>query len=476
MPSQAPGEYETLAGQAFGWVVDRLETSHSLTWDSAAALASSAMYALRAAPMVRYYMTPAQNAQQHRSLFLDQWRPGDEIVVHAMIARHEGQESLQWFRFWQQRAPNGVLVLRNAQEQPVACMLRLDMEALDPQARAADPMTCKLWQALQTRFTMHPGDHIPFVRHWVTRDYTVSDSPEKTRLLMAIHVHNVTAKNLRLSAQVFDETGNWERPAAALGINRLGDSDTTIGDKNWRIYYNDWALEPPTHYYRRLADRVLSCKLDAAGQPVTTATDTNQVAFDGLDEAAFRRAVVDALKHFHQAGKLRHNALLHCALVTAAANDNADDETRLQGLCQIVETAVETMANSGGQGHGPARMLQVGDLQPCASQKAAAATLHMGYSTFRRHMGRAREALAGKLWLLEMEQRKSVPATDRLHTAKKAIISIVAVILSVGFASIADVADEVLEERDRHHASVVTLSQDILPGPFASHGNAIRFS
>lgn len=406
MPDRAPGEYETLARNAALWTIERIETATELSLHEATVLAANAMYALRAAPLIRHYITPAHNADHHRALYLDCWRTGDAAMVHPMIARHEGQESLGWFRFWHDKGVGGVLVLRDAEERPVACLLRLDMETLNPADRAADPLTRKLWQALQTDFNIYPGDHIPFVRHWVTHDYAVSDSPEKTRLLMAMHAYNMTASNLRLSAQVFDESGNWEQPAAALGIQRLNGSDTVIGTKNWRIYYNDWRQEPPMQYYRRFVDRVLACALDDAGQPVIPVGPVSSLGTDLLNENAFSRAVEHALKHFHKSTVLAKNDLLQKTLLAAGqAGHNHDQQARLATLRTIVQAGV------GGLHSQQARILEATYLQPGSSQKTAAQQLHMGYSTFRRHLAKAHKALAVVLWKQELDRRRGAPAT-----------------------------------------------------------------
>lgn len=401
MPNRAPGQYEWLARNATEWIVNRLETSQALTWDAAAGLAADAMYALRAAPMVRYFMSPVGN----RSLYLDRWRPGDEAVIHAMIARHEGDDSLHWFMFWRARAPDSVIVVRDAGQRPVALFLKLDMETLDARARETDPLTRNLWQALQKQFNLHPGDHVPFIRHWVTHDYAISDSPEKTRILMAIHTYNLTAKNLRLSAQVFDETGQWEVPAAALGIRLLHDSDTVIGGKNWRIYYNDWAREPPSRYYRLFAARVLGFDpAEFAESSVPPAAESSGRP-DDLDESAFGRAVADALKHFNRPRKLRQNELLNCALVSAEAGGDADTKARIPCLRLGIEAAVAELSENGAAGRRQSRVLRGAYLDPAGSQKAAAAALHMGYSTFRRHLAESRETLAAELWRREKLHR-----------------------------------------------------------------------
>ena len=50
-------------------------------------------------------------------------------------------------------------------------------------------------------------------------------------------------------------------------------------------------------------------------------------------------------------------------------------------------------------------MLRRAYLNPARSQQHAAEALHMGYSTFRRHLAEAREALTDELWRREIACR-----------------------------------------------------------------------
>lgn len=399
MAERAPEQYRRLACRATDWVVDRLETSKALTWDAAAGLAEDAMHALRGAPRVRRVMTAGGRWPCQQSLSLDCYRPGDETAIHAMIARHEGETSLQWFQFWQQRAPDGVIVVRDAEQLPLAFLLKLDMETLDADAREADPLTRTLWQALQTQFTLRPGDHVPFIRHCIAHDGAAGGSAARNRLLMAILTYNLTAQNLPLSAQVFRDTKYRERSAAAMRVRPLDDRGTVIGDNRWRIYYHDWAVEPPSRYYRRLAARMLGCDSTSTGRPVDGSEP------EMLDQSGFANAVDKALKHYQQPDKLRNNPLLGCALAAAGTDERADTATRIETLRTRLEAAVTALDDNSLTGQRQARVLRVAYLEPAASHKAAATTLHMGYSTFRRHLDVSRKALAAELWRREKVQR-----------------------------------------------------------------------
>lgn len=65
--------------------------------------------------------------------------------------------------------PEAFHVVCDAHENPHGVFLMLDMETMDPEARAADPLTHRLWQALTGELALHPGEHAPFIRCWPVR-------------------------------------------------------------------------------------------------------------------------------------------------------------------------------------------------------------------------------------------------------------------------------------------------------------------
>lgn len=67
------------------------------------------------------------------------------------------------------RHPEAVHMVRDARENPHGVFLMLDMEMTDPEARAADPLTHRLWPALTGELALHPGEHAPFIRFWPVR-------------------------------------------------------------------------------------------------------------------------------------------------------------------------------------------------------------------------------------------------------------------------------------------------------------------
>lgn len=395
MATRAPGRYQALARIAVNWVVERMEGESWLAPAQAARLGAQAMFALRRVPMVQHYLA----AEGAFNLYVDRVRSdADWAALADMTLRHEGPESCAWFEFWRQRYPENVTVVRGIQGQARAYILRLDMEALCPDERSADPFTRCLWQAIETRFGARPGDRIAFHRFWVNHDYAASGSPEKTQMMMSITSHNLTTPNLRLTAQLFGtRTPSWPQQARAIGLHLLEDSAIRIGEHVYQIFYNDWVREPPMRHYRLFADRCLAFERTMGG--LSAAAPVSQP----LSRDAFKAAVVDALRDLHRPGKLERNPLLGSALVLAANSPDQSDGVNL--LVEQVKTAAAELVQAGERGRRLHRVLVCGYLAPAHSQKQAAAALHMGYSTYRRQLASARDAISEVLWRRERAQR-----------------------------------------------------------------------
>lgn len=394
MPQRYPERYEALAQGAFDWTVGMIERAESLSWQKAAQLASDAMYALRALPVVQHFLQPLGA----HAFYTDRARPEDHSALAAMVLAREGPQSLQWFHYWHKHHPDGLYVVRDAQRSPRGFFFKLDMEALPPEVRDRDPLTRRLWHALTAEFDLRPSEHAPFIRFWMSVDHGQSQCPEKTRILMTVHAYNLMARNLRVTAQVFADSPEWVTQARALGIERLGGDDIPIGDRNWRIYYNDWQQESTARYYRNFARRCV------AFQQALAAKHAPAQRLVTLSRSEFNTAAMDALKCLQRPSQLAHNPLADSALVVQNSGKGSDKAARGRILGEQLRAVVTMLgkADKSGRWHSVLRRTYIA---PAQSHKEAAGLLNMGYSTFRRQLGEAREMLIEELWQRELKAR-----------------------------------------------------------------------
>jgi len=396
MPQRFPGRYEACALTAVDWVVERIARREDIVWSEATALAGDAMYALRELPVMRQVSSAAHT----RSLYLDQPRANDASAMIEMIDQQQGSEARRWLEHWIEHAPHGLHVIRNENALVQGFFLKLDMEALAPAARQADPVTRRLWRFLQDELALRPGEHVPFIRLWATGYHTQEASPASLQILMAVSTYNLMSKNLRASAQLLIENPMWGELTRILGITAVTDGDIWTGEQHWRVYYQDWQKESPARHYQRFAKCVFALQ-KAAGHAELTSS-----APRGLAEADFRHAVRRALKDYHSAGRLGRNPLLGEAFVLTRTERGDSVDERVHILRGQLEDAVAAAGRAGTGSQRLGEVLHRAYIAPATNQKAAAAALSMGYSTFRKQLSVAREALADELWHRELACRR----------------------------------------------------------------------
>lgn len=143
------------------------------------------------------------------------------------------------------------------------------------------------------------------------------------------------------------------------------------------------ALEHPARVTREL-------------RPVRTRTTILPAARTRPDRADFLRQLRAALRALHDTSALQRNPLVWSSLVRDAAQGD-DARARARGLTRALHVAVAELGDAGANGRHR-ELLRRAFMEPSAKQYALAVELGIGYSTFRRHLGTAIEALADELW------------------------------------------------------------------------------
>lgn len=121
-----------------------------------------------------------------------------------------------------------------------------------------------------------------------------------------------------------------------------------------------------------------------------------------LSEQEFATAIKLALQYFIEIDHFQKNPLLGSAMVAARVGAEANQSQRIDSLKNLLE---ETGAGFAKHPKTElfARVLHRTYFQPARSQELAADALGLGYSTYRRHLAKARSLLTAELW--QEEQR-----------------------------------------------------------------------
>jgi len=404
-----PGRHEACVQRAFDWIAERIETADNLTWHESMRLVADGLYALRGFGVMRQLFAPAGM----QALHFERARPQDFPPLAALVGARQGEQSRVWFEFWCRRQPYSVFLWRNHAGEVCGFFMMLDMEQLQPEDRVADPLVACLWRHLCAGFDIKPQEHVPFIRFRVdTLDSKHMRSPVWAAMAVAISSYNLTANRLRLTAQVFPDTPEWGNRARLLDMQRLMDGACVIDGRSWQIYYNDWALEHPTRYYRRFAEHCIALESTCAG---ISAADT-EAGILMLDEQTFKTTAKDALKHCHSDTALQSSALLGCALVAAwGPSAGVERQAALVSLRSCLRAAVAALEEEGRSGSRWRQILEHTYLQAVVGQKQIAADLGLTYSAYRRQLAAAREAWAQQLWRMEQQARCERAKGHRVH-------------------------------------------------------------
>lgn len=137
---------------------------------------------------------------------------------------------------------------------------------------------------------------------------------------------------------------------------------------------------------------------------VETDTDLSDVITKGdsqdLPQDDFEISVKSALQHFVETDSLQQSPLLFCNLVNSRVGTESNIGERIECLRALILEATTSFAKHP-KSEIYARILHRTYYQPARSQELAADSLGVSYSTFRRHLVKARSWLTAELWQLE---------------------------------------------------------------------------
>lgn len=123
-----------------------------------------------------------------------------------------------------------------------------------------------------------------------------------------------------------------------------------------------------------------------------------------IGEQAFQAAVKDALQCYIETDRLRESVLLNCAIIENEVGYEANIAQRIDQLRNVLKTTAELFAKHP-KTTVYSRVLHRTYFEPAVSQELAAEALNLGYSTYRRHLSKARSLLTAELWQLEHQHR-----------------------------------------------------------------------
>jgi hypothetical protein len=382
-----PDWYKELHRRARQFYIKRLGTGRR---DEQQRLLFDLVFLHRDNPAVQPFFAWAESG----GIMPDALREEDKPALLAMVARHEGDASAQLAAHWLARQPEGFLVFRGAQQQPIGFMNLVRLERIDAEDRRADGAVAAAWSHLQRHAPVRPGERATLFRFWMAADTYQAVSPVQSLTFIQAVNHYLTTHGLAFTFFPAAEPDFWAPVLAYADLARLDEADFEVGGRHYGVYGHDWRVMPPVAWLALLGER----EVGAGDQPAVM-RPTEQVIV--LSQSDFAAAVRDALHAFVRPDQLRGNPLIRSRLVLEHAGDAATIGERVQTLQALVREAAEAL-QVAPRSAKLYRALYHTYFQPAPTQEHAAELLDVPFSTYRRHLVAGIAEVTDTLWNREV--------------------------------------------------------------------------
>jgi hypothetical protein len=339
------------------------------------------------------FVRPFYEWQGSAATLPDRMRKEDAPKLLEITHRHEGEESAAMLRYWIERQPESVLVLRGNEQEPMGFALFLALQQVSFEDAERDPAIRSALTYLQRTSPLRSGEIATYFRFWMADDEYQAISPVQSQIFINMVRHYLTTPGLVYTFLPCADPDFWIPLFAYADLARMPELDFTSDGHRYGIYGHDWRAVPPMNWLALMGER----EVDAA--PITPPPPVERLIV--LDPADFAVAVQQALREFTRPWALRQSPLLRSRLVIEQVGQQADENERITALRNITRAAADAMQNSP-RDLKLYRVLHHTYFQPAATQELAAELLDLPFSTYRRHLKTAIEQLTEVLWNQEI--------------------------------------------------------------------------
>jgi hypothetical protein len=343
-------------------------------------------------PVVR----PFLEWQETGTLLPERMRDEDIPDLIAMVAEHEGQESAEIARHWISRQPQGALVVRDAQHEPVGFLMMVSLGDVDELDLEADPAIKAASTYLRSAMTLRANEIATYFRFWMARDTYQAVSPMQSLLFITAVRHYFTP-GLVYTFLPCAEYDYWAPLFAYADIARITQVDFEVGGRRYGVYGHNWRAVPPMAWLAILGEREIGTA--QAEPPTPTADAAAPLAVLSQDE--FSAAAHDALRNFARPDALKRNPLLQSRLVSEAGTTGSNPAQKVTALQDILRRVCETLQNSPRETK-LYRAVYHTYISPAPTQEQAAELLDLPFSTYRRHLKEGMARIVELLWESEV--------------------------------------------------------------------------
>jgi hypothetical protein len=321
-------------------------------------------------------------------------RADDRAALAEMVQRHEGEAAVGHFQYWWEHPAADAQVIRDDGGSPVGFVLLVELSEIDPAEIDRDPAVAAAWNHLQNEAPLREGERAAFFRFWMAADEYQDISPVQS-LISAYRVrYYLTAPNLAYTIVPAADPDRWRTLFAYGGLRYLEDATVEVGGESYGLFGHDWRAVPPSDWLARLAERSLSPLMpdlrDERGPRLVV-----------LSRSDFDAAVKEALKQFVRPEALRDHPLLRSRIVARRSGLDAAEADRIHALRDAITEAADGLrADPKTADHYQA--VRATYLDPHPTQEAAAESLDLPFSTYRRYLRKGIGEITDLLWREEV--------------------------------------------------------------------------
>jgi hypothetical protein len=334
--------------------------------------------------------------------FPERARDADREPILELVRSWEGEESAALAARWLDRQSDGFFVIRDLDGELQGMLAMVDLARASLDDVDADPGARAAWDFASRGSPPRPGEALNLCRFVVDRNSYQGPSPTLNAVPILTMHKQLSTPNLSWDFVTLSEPDRWNQYFAAGDLPRADGADFSVGDRRYGLFAHDFRKVPVDAWIELWSERALAQDLDIAPRERAQALLV-------LSHPDFDAAVRQGFKDLRRPDLLARNPLVRTRLV---ADHTAEGTSAAAVLEAVLREAATTLADHPRDD----KLLRAVDrtyLRPAGTQEAAAATLGLPFSTYRRHLTQGMTRIVSVLWDQEVYgQDRAEPSTS----------------------------------------------------------------
>jgi hypothetical protein len=314
-------------------------------------------------------------------------RPDDRESILQLVETWEGKQSAAIAARWLDRQPEGFFVIRDLHGEVQGMLAIVDLARSVLDDVDADPGARAAWDFAHSSAPPRRGEALTLCRFVVDRNSYQGPSPTLNATPILALQKQLSTPNLSWDFLALAEPDRWVEYFAAGDQPRAEGADFSVGDRRYGLFAHDFRKVPVDAWIELWTERALA-------QDVDVSPREHPEAVLVLSHPDFEAAVRQGFKDLRRPDLLARNPLLRTRLVADRNREGASGAALLEAVLREAATALADHPRDD-------KLLRAVDrtyLRPAATQEAAAATLGLPFSTYRRHLTQGMTRIVSVLW------------------------------------------------------------------------------